>query len=212
MSAISAWLERLGGRAEPLAAARWVVVDCETSGLDAARDRLISIGAVAVRGGLLELSENYDAVLRQERASEPGNILVHGIGGSAQTSGREPREALEGFGAFAGEDLMVAFHAPFDRAMLERAMRNFAGRRWRRRWLDLAQVMPALEPRHARSCKALDDWLAVHRIAHPGRHDALGDACATAQLLLVALSAAAAQGVRSVGEMLALEKGARWLA
>jgi DNA polymerase-3 subunit epsilon len=205
-------LRRLRGGAEPLAGARWVVVDCETSGLDAARDRLISIGAVAVRGSRLELTESYAAVLRQARASEAGNILIHGIGGSAQISGQAPREALEGFGTFAAEDVLVAFHAPFDRAMLERAMRDFGGRRWRRRWLDLAQVMPALEPRHARSCKALDDWLAVHRIAHPGRHDALGDACATAQLLLVALSAAAAQGVRSVGEMLALEKGARWLA
>ncbi len=212
MSAISAWLQRLGGRAEPLAGARWVVVDCETSGLNAARDRLISIGAVAVRGARLKLAEQYAAVLRQDRASDTGNILIHGISGGAQTSGQEPRDALEGFATFADESVMVGFHSPFDRAMLERAMRDLAGHRWRRRWLDLAQVMPALEPRHSRRCKALDDWLAVHGIAHPGRHDALGDAYATAHLLLVALSAGAAQGVRSVGDMLALEKGARWLA
>jgi hypothetical protein len=36
-------------RRTPLEGARWVVIDCETSGLDAARDRLLSVGAVRAR-------------------------------------------------------------------------------------------------------------------------------------------------------------------
>ena len=42
-------------RRTPLEPARWVVIDCETSGLDAARDRLLSVGAVCVRDGRVDL-------------------------------------------------------------------------------------------------------------------------------------------------------------
>ena len=65
-----------------------MVVDCETSGLDAARDRLLSVGAVAVRGGRIELGSGFRMVLRQDAPSDPANILVHGIGGEAQFGGR----------------------------------------------------------------------------------------------------------------------------
>ena len=58
----------------PLRTARWVVVDCETSGLDAARDRLLSIGAVAVRAGRIELAEAFSALLRQDAPSDPANM------------------------------------------------------------------------------------------------------------------------------------------
>jgi hypothetical protein len=43
------WLRRAKHSAAA-AAERWVVVDVETSGLDTAKDGLISIGAVAMRG------------------------------------------------------------------------------------------------------------------------------------------------------------------
>jgi DNA polymerase-3 subunit epsilon len=75
-------------RGAALAAQRVVVVDVEASGLDPLRDRLISIGAVAVRDGRVRLDECFETVLRQERPSADENILVHRIGGSAQVGGR----------------------------------------------------------------------------------------------------------------------------
>ena len=48
-------------RRTPLEGARWVVIDCETSGLDAARDRLLSVGAVAVRDGVVDLQDFFEA-------------------------------------------------------------------------------------------------------------------------------------------------------
>ena len=95
---MKAWLGRLFGGADPVAlrAARWVVVDCETSGLDAARDRLLAVGAVAVRGGHVVLGESYSAVLRQDLESDAANILVHGIGGDAQRNGRPAARVLDG--------------------------------------------------------------------------------------------------------------------
>jgi DNA polymerase-3 subunit epsilon len=198
-------------QAVPLRAARWVVVDCETSGLDAARDRLLAVGAVAVRGGRIELGESFSAVLRQEQASEPANILVHGIGGDAQRTGLPANEALREFSAFLGDGLPVAYHAPFDEAVLGRAMAPQPGLQAPRGWLDVARLAPALYPGPDRARRALDGWLAEFGIACPQRHDALADAYATAQLLLVLLAEAERQGADTVERLRGLERSGRWI-
>lgn len=194
-------------------AARWVVLDCETSGLDPAHDRLLSVGAVAVCGGRIELAESFSAVLRQDVASDAANILVHGIGGELQRNGRPAGEVLREFSDFLGEGLPVAFHAPFDDAVLRRAMARQPGLRAPRDWLDLAQLAPALCPGSpARARRALDDWLEEFGIACPQRHDALADAYATAQLLLVLLAEAERQGAGTLNRLRRLERAGRWIA
>jgi DNA polymerase-3 subunit epsilon len=195
-------------RRTPLAAVRWVAVDCESSGLDPRRDRLLSLGAVAVRDGRIEAGESFRALLRQERPSDPANILVHGIGGEAQLGGLPPAQALHAFRVFLGDGVPVAFHAAFDAALLRRAL----GRALPRRWLDLAALAPALYPERAASCRALDDWLSAFGIAPQARHDALGDAFAAAQILLMLLAAARRQGVTTLEGLQAAARGRRWLA
>ena len=201
------WLARIRGRT-PLVAVRWVVVDCETSGLDPARDRLLAVGAVVVRAGRVELADSFSAVLRQEQPSEPANILVHGLGGETQRGGQPADQALEAFRAFLADGFPVAFHAPFDAEVLRRAL----PRRMPRRWLDLAALAPALYPAPARTCGAFDDWLRAFGIEPQARHDALGDAFCAAQLLLVLLAEAEHQGVATLESLLAAARGSRWLA
>ena len=76
--------------ASPLNRQRMVVVDVETSGLDPRHDRLLSIGAIVVSDGLVRLEQSFEVILRQDEASPEENILIHGIGGSAQLDGRDP--------------------------------------------------------------------------------------------------------------------------
>jgi DNA polymerase-3 subunit epsilon len=199
-------------RKTPLGAARWVVVDCETSGLDPARDRLLSLGAVAVRGGAIELAESFAAVLRQDEPSAAENILVHGLGGDAQRGGVAAADALHAFSSYLGDGLPAAFHARFDAAVLRRAFAGTRGLRAPKRWLDLAELAPALHPGLGRSCHALDEWLGAFGIACPQRHDALADAFATAQLLLVLLGEGARQGLRTVEALTAAARHRKWLA
>ena len=180
-------------RRTPLEGARWVVIDCETSGLDAARDDLLSVGAVAVRDGAVELQEFYRAKVRQTTPSAPENILIHGIGGDAQLGGEPLAQVIDALARFLGDGLPVGFHAPFDAAVLRRH-----GLRPRAKWLDLATLAPALFPAKGKADSPLEHWLAAFGIPARARHDALGDAFATAQLLLVALAEAKRQRVASV--------------
>ena len=207
------WFARLfpGSAGAAAEEARWVVVDCESSGLDPHADRLLSIGAVAVRGGRIAIDDGFSVVLRQDTPSENRNIEVHGISGTEQLEGVDRLEALRRFADYAADDALVAFHAPFDRALLARAERT-AGLRIRNRWLDLAKLAPVLYPAQAARRRSLDDWLDLFGIENPARHDALGDAYASAQLFQILLVASRAQGVRSAAEVLKAADAGRWLA
>ena len=106
---------------------RYVVVDVETSGLNMKIDRLISIGAVALVNGRIDFADAFAVILRQDQVSSDANILIHGIGGSAQSEGIDPATALLAFLGYIGKAPLVAYHAFFDRAMIEKAMHQHLG-------------------------------------------------------------------------------------
>ncbi len=182
------------GRSPPLDDARWVVLDVEASGLDVRRDRLLAIAAVAVhRPGdashgdrpRVRLGDSFEVVLCQPDVVAPpdkANILLHGIGMGAQREGMDFAAGLDAFVAWAGASPLIAFHAAFDRAMLDRACREQGRPPLPAAWLDLAPLAAVLHP--GVRGKALDDWLAHFGIVCAVRHQAAADALATAELLL----------------------------
>ncbi len=187
-----AWLARRGA-----APSRWLVLDVESSGLDPTRDRLLAIAAVAVQADGARLvvrpGDSFEVVLRQpDVMPDKANILVHGIGVAAQRAGVEPALALQAFLDFAAGAPLVAFHAAFDRALIERAIRGVLGRRLPNAWLDLADLAPVLRP--GVKAKALDDWLAVYGLTVAVRHQAAADTLATAELFQRLWPLARAQG------------------
>jgi DNA polymerase-3 subunit epsilon len=211
------------GRAKdtPLGSERIVVADVETSGLDPYRDRLISIGAVALDHGLVDFGDSFQAVLRQERASSGENILVHGIDGSTQLAGMDASDALVAWLDFAGAAPLVGFHADFDRIVLTRAARDVLGVKPANPWLDLAFLAPALFADASASPRVsapgngghtLDDWLRIFAIEANARHDALSDALATAQLFQIVSAQAARRGLHTLGALRKLERNQRRLA
>jgi len=194
-----------------LAMQRLVVVDVESTGLNVFSDKLISIGAVSVEAHTIRLNQSFETVLQQSSSSSVDNILVHGIGGTAQVTGKNPADALLEFLSYVGNAPLVAYHAGFDRAMIDRATLSFLGMTLKNSWIDLALVAPALFPQSANGRRTLDDWTALFNIENPNRHNAVADACATAQLLLVLLAQAEQQGIRHLRELIQLEKEQRWL-
>jgi DNA polymerase-3 subunit epsilon len=186
---------------------RLVVVDVETTGLDLANDTLISIGAVAVVNGRIALGDSFSVVLRQSEVSRRENILIHGISGAAQREGAPPADALLAFLDYLGKSPLVAFHVAFDETMIRRAMRSYLGLSFKHPWLDLAYVLPALWPELMRRLRALDDWSVRFSIRNDDRHNAVADALATAQLLLVAIAQARlAQGTTNYDGLRSLER------
>jgi len=194
-----------------LATDRIVVVDVETSGLSLTSDHLLAIGAVGIHGGRIAIADTFEVLLRQEVISEKTNILVHGIGDTAQRNGLPPAEALLDFLEYLDGAPLFAFHALFDETMLRKACRKFLGFELRHAWADLANLLPELYPQHAKKCHSLDDWLKGFSLHNDERHNALADAMATAQLGLMALQRAQASGLNSFTSIQEMEKAHRWL-
>lgn len=191
---------------------RLVVVDVETSGLNPRRDRLLAIGAVGVVQGVIQLQDSFEIVLRQDTPSAHENILVHGIDGTTQCLGIDHSEALLRFLAYAGKSPLVGFHVNFDRVAIERAMRRTLDAVPANTWLDLATAAPALFPEHADHAHTLDEWTRLFGIENRARHNALSDALATAQLLLVVLARASQSGDCQLSALHSAAAAQRWLA
>lgn len=209
-------LEAWKNTPEPLLGAphrqvRYVVVDIEASGLDHRNDRLISIGAVAVNRGSIEMTDAFEVVLRQDKVSNKANILIHGIGASAQREGVEPAEAMLQFLEYVGKAPLVAYHAFFDQAMIDRTAKACLGFRPEFTWHDLAWILPELFPARFSGVVGLDAWLEQFRIDNFQRHNAVSDCLATAQLLQIAMTRASAVGLDAPLQFLLVEQARRSL-
>jgi DNA polymerase-3 subunit epsilon len=195
--------------AQPLALARFVTLDLETTGPRMLVDTIISIGAVAVAERSIRHADAFERVLRQAQSSDHENILIHQIGGQAQAAGNEPAAALLDFLDYLGDSVAVAFRAEFDATVLARELEARLGVRMRTRFVDLASVLPALF--RDRENVTLDDWILDCGLPPIGRHHAIADAYASAQLWLLVLEQAAHAGLRTVGDLVELERAQRWL-
>jgi len=196
---------------QPLADLRWCVVDVETGGLDAQRDPLLAIGAVAIEHQRIALDASLEIGLAQAQSTADANILIHGISGSEQRAGHAPHEALLSWLEFTRGAPLVAFHAAFDQTVLQRAVREQLGLAIAAPWFDAAVVAPLLFPDAAPHCRHLDDWLAHFGIAVYARHGALADAYATAELWLILLQAAQRENITTAQQLRRLLRARRWL-
>jgi DNA polymerase III subunit epsilon len=167
---------------------RWIVLDVETSGLNPYSDRLLAIAAVALDVSpdfediSIVIGDSFEAVLKQDLPSNKDNILIHHIGTQAQSEGRPPLEVLEEFRAWLGHCPLLAFHAAFDEAMINRAYGFYGLKPLQNEWLDIEPLakITGVNP----SLRALDDWLGHFGIECAVRHQAAADTFATAELLM----------------------------
>jgi DNA polymerase-3 subunit epsilon len=184
----------------PLDDCRFVVVDLETSGLNVNRDRILSVGAVVIEHGLIDLGSQYECTLYQENHRVTESVLIHGIAPSAVADGVAPADALLDFMDFAGTCIFVAFHAAFDHRMLQRGLRDELGHRLRHRFVDVAELAPMLCPAGGRR-QSLDEWQQHFKVVNQQRHHAAADALATAELMLILLSLARREKLETLADL-----------
>jgi DNA polymerase-3 subunit epsilon len=193
---------------------RWVVLDVETSGLDPARDRLLAIAAIAVRVDwqakrlAIVPGDSFEVVLRQQQASAVDNILLHGIGAQRQREGVPAGEALRALHAWCGNSPLLAFHAAFDRALIERYAQPELGG-WSPPWLDIEHLCAVTN--ESAAARSLDEWMAYFGIQCALRHQAAADTLAECEVLLRVWPRVAAEcsSWRDVARMAARQ---RWIA
>jgi DNA polymerase-3 subunit epsilon len=202
-------LERLRLLSEPtefdersLRQQRFVVLDLETSGLNMRRDQVLSIGAVVIENGAIDLSRQFECTLQREGHRASASTLIHGIAPSEIANGVEPVEALLNFMEFVGDSPLLAFHAEFDQRMLARALKQSLGYRLRHAFFDVAEIAPLVCPQAKLNHAGLDDWTRHFGLQVQQRHHASADALATAELALILFSKARQQGLDNLPALL----------
>lgn len=180
---------------------RMVVVDVETTGLDVRRDDLLAIGAVSIQAGALKYGDSFSVLMDAETPPSPSNMLVHRLTPHLLRAGAPPREALDAFLEFAGHAPLLAYHAPFDAAVLRRAVLKAEHRLIRPVWLDVAEWALMMAPELGPQMPSLDDALAHFSIPQTDRHDALADATATGWLALKLLDLTASDHALSLRDL-----------
>lgn len=187
---------------------RWVVLDTETSGLDSGRDRLLSIGAVAMQGREILICDSFEALIKQPRASSHDNIVIHGISGSAQLGGGDEAEVLREFELWRNGAPMLGWHIGFDLGFLRRAYERHGITGLSREFLDLAPLAQVLLKDRSNQ---LDEYLRKLGLSVRSRHSAAADAWMTALLASRLVEAATRQGADDFKSLRALAKNVRWV-
>jgi len=116
---------------EPAPPNEWVSIDCETTGLDRAKDHIISIGAVPIRGQQVLTSQRLEILIRPDDGRAPltaESVRIHQLReADLAERGVSPREAAERVLRFIGVRPLVGYFLEFDVAMLNRLVQPLTG-------------------------------------------------------------------------------------
>ena len=191
----------------PADSIRFVVLDSETTGLDPRRDRLITIGAVAVQNGEIRLDDCFEVML--ELAYNSSSVTIHGITRDESRGGLDEPEALSAFLEYLRDGVIVGHHIGHDIQMLNAASERSFGFTLRNQYLDTMDLTLALEKEGALTGRTLptgftlDALCEMFGVVPHDRHTAGGDAFITAQIFLRLLLAARRAGRATLEQLFA---------
>jgi DNA polymerase-3 subunit epsilon len=187
----------------PIDSVRFVVLDCETTGLNPHADRIITIGAVGVVHGEILIEDSFDALLKMSENSS--SVTVHGVTRDESRGGMDEPVALGMFLDYLKDGVIVGHHIGHDVAMLDSACERHWGFQLSNRCLDTMylalhlQKAGAFSGRPQKNKFTLDALCDLFSVIPYGRHTAAGDAFITAEVFLRLRALAKKHGRDTVG-------------
>ena len=118
----------------------FVTLDCETTGLDVRRDKIVSIGAVRIVGNRLLTSQRLELLVRPESAMKADSVRVHRLRQSDVAQGLDPEEAMRRLLDFIGSRPLVGYFLEFDVALLNREIWPMLGVRLPQRKIEVSAM------------------------------------------------------------------------
>jgi DNA polymerase-3 subunit epsilon/CBS domain-containing protein len=184
--------------ATPLIALEAVALDTETTGLDASRVRIVQFGAIALKAGVVQAEPVLDLLVDPGIPIPSASSKIHGITNAMVRQAPDFAAAHAALVEFTKGRLIVGHSIGFDLAVMEKEAQR-ANLAWQRpRTLCVRMLAQVANPGLADySLDTLASWLGV---AIGGRHSALGDATAAAEVFVALLPKLQERGVRTLAE------------
>ncbi len=166
---------------------RFVVFDTETTGLDIKKDRILSIGTVAVTRGQVNVGDQLECYVQQEKFKSE-TVKIHGILKKGTLDKIEEHQAIQLFLKHVGNAVLVAHHAAFDVAMVNASLKRMGLPKLKNKVLDTSVLFLKTKLDTSKSHFSLDELSKRFKIPQHDRHTASGDAFITALLFLKLLA------------------------
>jgi DNA polymerase-3 subunit epsilon len=195
-------------RRRPWREVEFASLDFETTGLDYARDAVVSFGVVPVRAGRVAVGAGVHQLVAAGVPSSPASMKIHRILPRDLADAPTLEQARAALGSAIAGRFVLAWYAGVELAFLARI---FGGRRraWARRTVDVRDLAIELEGADPEARFGLSTTAARYGVPVANPHDALDDALVTAQLFLVLAAKLEVRGHASAGKLLRLSGGRR---
>ncbi|HMB93661.1 MAG TPA: exonuclease domain-containing protein, partial [Rhodothermales bacterium] len=162
----------------------FVIVDTETTGTNAKSDRVIEIAAVKVLGG--SVVDTFSQLINPERSVPYRITRLTGITTAMVFDQPTAARVLPRFLKFLGDAVFVAHNLTFDQRFVDAELARIGRKTLTNPMLCSLRLARRLLP--GLRSKGLSGLIDHYNLVVDGRHRALGDAAATAEVFLKFIS------------------------
>jgi DNA polymerase III subunit epsilon len=171
--------------------AHYIVFDTELTGLNLKKDSIVSIGAVKMCGGKIDLMNTYYRVVEPASLMSKKSVVIHGITPSEASECPTIDVLLPEFLDFCGNGILVGHFVAIDVAFVNKAMSALLGLPLQNPAVDTQALYRWIRGKEEQYCAfhagmteevALLTLAQRYEIPVSEAHNALNDAFITAQL------------------------------
>ena len=187
-----------------------VVLDTELTGLDRKHDSIISIGAVKMNGGRVEMGRTFYQLVNPHMKMKAASVIVHEITPSEVLEKPDIGPVLTEFLDFCRGDILIGHFVSLDLFFINRELKKTLGRTLKNPALDTMSLMHwwrSNTPNHGPDSFTAQNFELVAMakelgIPVQGAHNALMDAFMTAQVFQRLLPRLQTSGIMTLGDLL----------
>ena len=165
-----------------------VALDLETTGLDTANDRILSVGMITLQGMTVRPGTAWHQLVRANRDIPADSVSIHRITDDQSAQGLPVQQVIPGILERLAGRIMLAHHAVIEQQFIDRACRRLYGSGFLAPLIDTEVLARRLFERRNRPYRPGDLRLARLReryhLPRYKAHNALSDALAAAELFL----------------------------
>lgn len=162
---------------------RYVVFDCETTGLDHRKDVILSIGAVAVSDNSVIVNDSLELFIKQDLYKSE-TAPIHGILKEGKEEKIVEAEAIIRFLEFIKNSTLVGHNVNFDIEMINQALKRLDVGKLKNDSMDTDAMYQKFKGLQEDQHSTLDELCKILKVEKSDRHTASGDAFITALVFL----------------------------
>jgi len=186
--------------ATPLIGLNAAAIDCEATGLDVARARLIEIAILGINDGVFNPAHRFETLVQCGEAIPLDATRVHGIDAGMLERAPDFPVIYNDLKTAIGSRLIVGHTVGFDLALLRRECQRAGLAPLEPLALDVRVLAQIVDPQlSSYSLEGLCAWLDLAIVK---RHRAAGDAEAAGAVFLALIPRLRERGIRTLGEAL----------